>query len=330
MNWLRRNPVFYTALGLLVLAVLVGMWRVSELKERLADLKVEYARKSDQYERFLAREPAPTEANLEALDRNYARLHKAFSRLRAHLNLSTFDPELFFGEPPETATDAFFQIARYVEETRTLAADNQVECSPDKRFGFGAYANVGPKPGHIEPVSKQVKILSFAIPALLESGIAELVNVQRQPLESPDRDRAAASPTEGDHVQLPPLLGREQESFREIGFRVAFKGQSSSLRNFLNRLANATLPLVVREVEVENFRTEEIRANRRPALRDNPFSEPALDASALRAAQVPIISENESLFVVAFCFIEQIGEAPEPETEVADAPAAPKKEPDNA
>ena len=56
--------------------------------EELAVLKDQYNSKNRQAQLFFNRKPAPTKANLEALNRNYADLSAAFQTVQGTLNLN--------------------------------------------------------------------------------------------------------------------------------------------------------------------------------------------------------------------------------------------------
>ena len=86
--------------------------------EELAVLKDQYNSKNRQAQLFFNRKPAPTKANLEALNRNYADLSAAFQTVQGTLNLNTYDRDLFFGHAPGSHNEAFFMIAKYVDDAR--------------------------------------------------------------------------------------------------------------------------------------------------------------------------------------------------------------------
>ncbi len=288
-------------------AVVASMWMVSKNQQRIDELVLEYERKSGMIDGYLKSVPSPTKANLEELEANYAELYSVFQKASSALNLNTYDPDLFFGQSPPTRTDAFFEIARYAQEMRNLSENNGIVFDSETRFGFEEYVNVGPEPDRIEVVHKQVKIMNILLRSLLDSGISEFVAIQREPYEksgpSPRFTEYRSGPFLTDFQSCVP----DAEVFESQGFRLVFKGQSISLRNFLNRIVNSTLPFSINTVEVELI-DEEGQKMDRSAIIDNPFFNTELDSSLIEAAQVPIISENESLFVVTVEFISSAQE----------------------
>ena len=289
-------------------AVIASMWMVSKNQGRIDELVLEYERKSAMIDGYLTSIPSPTKANLERLEANYAELYDVFLKASSALNLNTYDPGLFFGSPPSTRTDAFFAIARYVQDMRNLSENNGIAYEAETRFGFEEYVNVGPSEDRIPDIHKQLRIMNILLRSLLDSGISGFVAIQREPEEEGD----PGSRSTGEYRSGPFLTDfkssvPKEGVFESKGFRLVFKGQSISLRNFLNRIVNSTLPFAINSVEVE-LTEEEGQKIERTSIVDNPFFNTDLDKSLIEAAQVPIISENESLFVVTVEFISTVQE----------------------
>ncbi len=138
-----------------MLAAVGGIWYTSRDAERLTALKSQYDSKNQQLQLFLKRVPAPTKANLEVLDENYELLASELDMARSALNLSSYNPDLFFGPSPADSNDAFFMIAKYVEDTRRLAVSSGIATVEGSRYGFSQYENVGPVSEAIPRVHKQ-------------------------------------------------------------------------------------------------------------------------------------------------------------------------------
>ncbi|MEM9159442.1 MAG: hypothetical protein AAGB46_10360 [Verrucomicrobiota bacterium] len=323
MELLKRNPLFFGALGLMLAVIIGGIWLTMHNRLKLTAVKTEYEANIRQLEHYLKRTIAPTRANLAALERNYEVLYKDFQKASAYLNLNTFNSDRFFGEAPGSRTEAFFAIASYVELARNLSANNEIAFAADSRFGFNAYSNKGPEEEDIERVHRQVKIMEWLIQAVTDSDIVELVRMQRG-REAPEqttrgrRIEKVDSDTFGDEFVVDAVNSLAIEGLIESEtFRVAFKGQSLSLRNFLNRVVNSTLPFVVRGVEVELSNKYDER-DLRGSVADNNLRGEDIDTEMLEAARVPIISENESLFVVTLEFLDMTAEIEAPRVELAE------------
>ena len=302
MEWLKRNPLFYTILCLMLATTLGGMWYASEDRERLKALKEQYETKDRQLQLFVKRSPAPTKANLDQLDRNRRELMESFSQAQTALNLNTYDRELFFGESPASHNDAFFMIAKYVEDARKLAIGSGVDAPDGYRYGFSEYENVGPSPDAIERVHRQAKIMEALLMALFDSGISEFVSIRRE-ASAPGDSR------NGGGTDVFEFAGErsvaDSKAFDSLAFQLEFKGQSISLRNFLNRVSSSSLPFAISEIEVRLERETGSEGNRASIL-ENPFAQPSELEDRMSAVRVPIIAENESFFVVTLEFIELV------------------------
>jgi len=309
MFWLKRNPYFYLSLGLLLAVAIGGMLYTSRDAERLDQLKEQYESKNKQLQLFLSRSPAPTKANLEILDRNYRQLLEEFRKSQSSLNLSTYDANLFFGDPPADSNDAFFMIAKYVEDARRLAVSSGVKTVEGSRYGFDQYENVGPSKEDIPRVHRQTKIMESLLQALFDSGITEFVSIKRE-ASRPDPSKPGKSKTGSEFFHLEGESSiRAASSFDSLAFRLEFKGQSLAMRGFLNRITGSSLPFAINEIEVQLERETSAGEGVRNSIIKNPFlSDENADFNA-SAVKVPIISENESLFFVTLEFIELVDDA---------------------
>jgi hypothetical protein len=84
-----------------------------------------------------------------------------------------------------------------------------------------------------------------------------------------------------------------------------FKGQSLSLRNFLNRVNSSSLPFSINEIEVRLDR-ETGSVEGRKAILENPFTRSSETESSMSAVRVPIIAENESFFIITLEFLDLV------------------------
>ncbi len=309
MHWFKRNPFFYSLLALLIAGVLGAMWMAARKRAVLVELQNQYEAKSQRLDRLIVRMPSPTKGNLSALEYNYSELYEAYDAVLTDLSLNTYDREQFFGRDPQSKTDAFFEIARYVEEARRMAANAGIAVEREERFGFSAYANVGPVDKDIAMVHRQVSVMRFLLRALFESEVNEFLNIQREdPNAVPVVSLGARNRNErqGDLFRLNPgdSLGT-QGVLSSMAFRVTFKSQSISMRNFINRLVDSSLPLVICSIDVSGGEFEEAEYDR-TQVAENPFANPDVGDQLIKAAQVPIISENESTFSVTIEFLDEV------------------------
>lgn len=313
MELVRKNPIFFTFVFILLGASLGGFWYLLRLSGELSALKSSYQTKASQYDRYIEARPSPTRSNLEAIDSNYSELFEVYERSMSILNLNTYDREAFFGRTPVSRADWSFELHKFKENARFAALSNSVGLPSEVEFGFANYSDGGPPIENREAVHQQIVIVSSLLETLFDSGIESFVAVQRG-VKPTDRKPIAAGRRpanslvgEGDFFVVEP-----GESIAEPGtidsmvFRLAFRGQSIALRGFLNRIANSPLPFVVRAVEA-GLSSESGEKKGLGALAENPFDKAFAEASA-----VPIISNNMSLFVVTVEFLQLSVEVEKP------------------
>lgn len=309
MSFFKQNPFFYSLLFILLGGCLVGLWYLAELRGELSLLKSSYETKASQYDRYLAARPSPTRSNLEAIEKNYRELYTVYEEAMRGLNLNTFDRAEFYGQSPVSRADWSFELHKFKENARYAALSNSVELPAVVDFGFEDYSNGGPPAEEREQVHQQIVITSWLLDTLFDSGIMSFVKVQRgiKPAANgtlamsrrpPNRlygdgDRFAVVP--GQSVSVPKTID-------SYVFRIVFRGQSFALREFLNRIANSSLPFVVRGIEAD-LSSEGGEKLGLDTLAETALSK-GVDKFANQAAGLPIISDNTSLFVVTVEFLQ--------------------------
>lgn len=321
MNFFRKNPVFYSLVFILAAACVGGLWYLSQLSGSLSSVKASYRTKSTQYDRYLEAKPSPTRSNLEAIEENYRELYAVYEELMRDLNLNTYDRESFFGETPSSRADWSFELHKFKENARYAALSNGIGLPQNVDFGIEDYSDGGPPPENMKEVHEEIVIMSSLLETLFDSGIRSFEKIQRG--QKPKRNRNANLPrrtgnrlaTEGDVFAV-----EEGQSVAVPGtidsyvFRLVFRGQSISLRTFLNEISNASLPYVIRGVEAD-LSSESGAKLGLETLADNPFLQRGEKFSNEEGA-LPIIADNTSLFAVTVEFLDLTVAIPEPETEL--------------
>lgn len=271
----------------------VWLWRDSRMQADRALTGLE--RKKQERAVLAAQTPALSEANEQAIGRDLAQTAKVLLNLRAALQPrdSPTPPVLL----PTKPSDVYFDIAAFVEKCRALAARARVAIKPDERFGFATHANEGAEADLLPAVFRQRRAAQLLVEALLEAHPHTLLGVQRErPLTAAQRARRntpgePAPPGAGQGADFFEL--EAQSSVRVPGrveseaFRLEFTGQTPALRTFLNSLATAPVPVIVRRVEVERLPTEL-----------SPGTAP------VAGAPVPLVAQNLSKFAVVVECVE--------------------------
>lgn len=339
MTWYRKNPLFASALTFcVVVAVGESAWifeRITASRSSAAKL----AQKRGELQAMSQLVPAPTREVAQAIAGDLAGAQRALATMQAALKgRGPAAERLRVAHRPRARTDAYFDLATFVEKTRELARKNAVDLRPDAaRFGFSAYANEGPELERIEPVFLQRQIVQYLAESLIEARPLAVIAVKREvPLTRAEREeravaaKAAADPAaaagstaadEGpDFFALDPRVSVRAPGFLDSSaFRFVFIGQTTVLRAFLNRLAAFELPVLVREVEVEPVSAEEAL---RHAASDEASPEPApvpasvvltldptptpVKKAVAGTAVAPIVAKPYSKFTVTVEYVELV------------------------
>lgn len=295
MTLYRKNPLFAVAL---TLCAVIALGELALTYER-------YAASRDAAKRLAQREldlqgmaelmPPPTREVATAIEQDLAKAQAALAAMQAELKgRGPAAERLHAAKVPAARTDAYFDLATFVERMRDIARKNEVEIRGDAaRFGFAAYANEGPMPEHIEPVFRQRQVAQYLVESLIEARPRAVFSVKRErTLSKAEREARAnalannepvpeleTGDTGPDYFVIDPrVTARVPNYIDTMPFRFVFTGQTAALRSFLNHLASFELPVLVREVEVEPATAEE--AASQLSAEDAAANEPAVPANA--------------------------------------------------
>lgn len=203
--------------------------------------------------------PAPSRENAARLEANLAAARRVLTQAAAKL---CADVGKDADEASSTPTDTFFELAAFVARLRQRAEEEGVVLSPGERFGFSAYAEEPPAAELVPRVLRQERYAEAMLQLLFEARPERLVSFQREIFSAATPGRPA---TIGAR-QVTPMLSRPAQDYftpdpqrtlqraglvESSAFRMVFTGGTRALRSFLNSVAAAPLPLVVRSVEIE-------------------------------------------------------------------------------
>jgi hypothetical protein len=289
MSYFRKNPLFAGVLTLCALAVLAELGLIYERWSTARATAAQVTQRTTELMAMREVAPTPTREVARTIEADLARAQQALAAMQAELKgHGPAAEKVRTAKVPAARTDAFFDLATFVERTREAARKNEVEVRPEAaRFGFAAYAHAGPEVERIEPVFRQRLIAQYLIESLFEAKPKALLSVKREPpltkKEREERDAALAAaaqngaPADGSAPADPaaePVLPEGPDFFLidphasarvpgyvdGMAFRLVFTGETAALRTLLNRLASFELPVLVREVEVEPATSEESSA----------------------------------------------------------------------
>ena len=333
VNLLRSHPVFSALMIIALVIINAEIWLVLTTQTQERGLAEEVPIRLAEIERLQRQKPAPNDENVRSVRDDFVQNAVVLSSMLRALNVAGPDELQYFQGEPTKSTDAYFDIAQFVERMQQLATDAGVSLRNDERFGFATYANVGPEPDFIRPVYRQRRIVEYLLRALFSARPRSLLSVQREvprPVAvsgaPPDRQSprpasdASAPPGNGDYFAIDSQVSaRTPEYVDTMPFRITFAGQTAALRGFMNALAAPEIPLVMRSVEVEPVPAEPERPGG-PGSRAGPPASlfgrtVATPAREALQGSVPIVSENDSRFTVTVELFEVKIRAPNLEQE---------------
>lgn len=348
MSWHRKNPRFALALAI---AAALALGECAWIYERYAtarNLAAKREQKRGELQALRELTPAPTREVATAIEAELSRAQTALATMQAGLKgQGPRVEQMHQARRPAARTDAFFDLATFVERTRELARKSGVDVRPEaSRFGFSTHANEGPETDRIEAVFMQRQVAQYLTEALIEARPKALVLVKRErPLTKLEREQRNAIAAPGadapppvevipdfsedgpDFFTINPRISVRRPGFVDsLAFRYVFVGQTAALRAFLNRLASLELPVLVREVEVEPASAEDAQtsgaheeANAEPApiaasivLTAEPAPATAARKPAAGNTAVPIVDKPLSKFTVTVEYVELVPPTPAP------------------
>lgn len=313
MALLKRNPIFTLLCAAALLAAFAGAYVAFSEFTQLKRMEKASAQQQRILHSLLAQQPSLTTANVEAANANVQQLNQAYQRLSQSL----------YGDAPIVGSTNGVQVMASIQEyisDFTYRAKNHVnvdgESAPvsiaqDLSFGFEAYAeqaSVPEQPTIIPLLDQQRQVLSYIMAQLLASDPLEIVSVKRRIYEGESlMDTKKLSGFKMPKVASAAVKGLIQT----IPLKVEFRGYTNSLRQFLNKLAEFELPILVRSIEVSRADQALKKTKAKPKATSleelfGSFGAAATPdkASAVKAEQKPIISENASNFILTLEYIQ--------------------------
>ncbi|MFH1497469.1 MAG: hypothetical protein ABII82_06550 [Verrucomicrobiota bacterium] len=328
MARLKSHPVFTLTVSLLLLVALGAGVLLYLTLGKVATAERDVRQKSQALSGYTQRNPFPSAENVEAAKADLARSEELLATMQAALKgRGEFAERVQTSVPPVGPTEAYFDIANFVESMRAAAESAGVAIPAGTRFGFQTHVSTGPERDLIPQVHRQRLVAEYLLTTLLEAAPQELVALQRNRPVAPGAAPVAqntsntrgagggntANSPESDFFAIDSRMTAAVPGFVETtAFKLSFIGYTGSLRGFLNEIATFKLPLVVRSVEVEpvanktdasNRRSQSSAANSLSALFGGAAATtetPAADAAK------PIVDQVRSKFTVTIEYINLV------------------------
>lgn len=292
----------------MVAVIAAAAWRLNKLLWFSADLRSRLAKERAALARLESgNSPALTELSVierELADANRVREELFHSFRGGGATLAGLDDVAV----PQGRTEAFFDLASFVERTREKVVRAGVAVSQREYFGFAEFEREGPEVELIAITFRQRLILERILDLLLQARPLRLIEVRRShssasaqssagQVGSARRDDGARPPGAGRaalELFSDPALAKQRipVAANTLEFRISFAGDTGSLRAFVNGLCDLRWPLVLQSVLVE------------------PESKPGVDRRTMSGAaqfadeRSVIVRRTVSKFTVALGFVE--------------------------
>ncbi len=331
MKKFKKNPIFFTILGALILAFVVMLAMNLLNFMSLASAEAEYSKVEKQYKRVQAKDPA--DASVKASLENIKEVDATLTTLLRELSPVSSD---IISEAPMKEGYLFVETLRgTINKLRADAAKNNILLNPNECFGYGSYyqKDATPPPNaSVEKLWTQSSVLSYIIGKLYASKIEavpmQIDLVQREVLpeeassvqeEKKNTSRFATKRTSTkrkattqDTFAIDSLVSaRVDGSINTVAFKFEFRSKTDVLRNFLNSLKDFDLMLVVRSVEVSAgmpIVVPEAEVNEGAAHsaddKAKPLSPEELALKQMDKTNLPVINDSISKFTVTIEYIE--------------------------
>lgn len=313
MGFIQQNKVFFLLLAVFLAAGLVGLFTSYQATQSRSQTVRQLSALEGRLQSLLAATPAPKPENLTRIE---ASLEEAQARLEDYLTRFSGSANL---EGRDDAVVVLPRIQGLIVDYRRDFEGQGIKIAVDEAFGFARYQEEVEPPAveAIPLLDKQLQILDPILKVLSLSGPERLIRVEREFVEGGDPNREGeggkTTPREDIFRLERSASARVPGLVQTLAFRVSFTGYTDALRKFLNGLGRLEMPILVREVEVSQYREKaELQEEAGNGGDASPFSrmfgggeaEAEVPKSTEIPIQTPIIENNLSEFTVILEFIE--------------------------
>jgi len=317
----KSSPLFYSALLLIGGVVLGETWLVYSQLSQVASVATKVETKRMELRAYTGLAPFPSRENLVALEADRQQVEKTRDEIRKSLSSkSEIANALATAAVPTSPTDAYFDIANYVERIRNSAKEAGVLLPTEDRLGFSDYKTTGPERELLAAVFKQRQFAEYLLKTLIAAKPHAIDSLLRERPLTPDQQRqiaeaiASGQPSpefsgtnSGDFFVIDPRTSAAVKDFVETkAFRLTFVGTTASLRQLLNELGRFELPVVVRSVEVEAMNGGGRPAKSSLSAAANPFGASTVVESNPVDSVKPLVEQVDSRFEVTVEFVSLI------------------------
>jgi len=260
MNWFKQNPFYAALLIITILACGGAGFFLFQAKGKYDAVSADYDTEARSLLRLQAQKPFPSAENQEKLEAqldDYTANAMALRDQLASRNLEV--PVLTPGEFQQMLLDA-------VNELKAKADNGRVQLPAEFFLGFLEFRDTLPENEITPQLTVQLKAIDQIAQLLVDTNVASLTGIQRDPVEAelppapepeptPKKSRRQARDEEEEEVAEPIATDRSP-MIRPYGFEIGFTCEHAAFQSILNEITQMEAFYVVRAVSVRNERPQ--------------------------------------------------------------------------
>jgi hypothetical protein len=164
----------------------------------------------------------------------------------------SFDLEFLKVQRPKNEVDFYFLLMTYTNFLTNYAKESAVNIPSNTAFGFEPYAqkDVIPDRNHIDALYKQSKIIAKLLILLFDSNVygMDLHSLSRESVDGDSKAQKSGDSTGTlDRNKATAIRKNDLKSYL---FSLEFSCHTNALRNYINRLQEYGLPVIVRALTI--------------------------------------------------------------------------------
>ena len=332
MNYIKKHPLFFAVVALLLAAFVGGAAYEAVLLGDLSKAEKAYNKAASAFK--AAQNEDPSVESVEKSKQNINYIQGKLDKLVKSLSPASSD---IIKPAPMKEGFAFVEALRGMVDSWTAEAKSKdIYLNENENFGFKKYYVAGSNPPRDEAVPelwKQASVLGYImhqlidsktenVPMKINSVMREVIPVEISKEEAAadankrnTRSRRVRQRTQAstDTFKIDDIVSaRVDGSIDTLAYKITFTSQTDVLRNFLNKLKDFNIMLVVRSVEVKLGGPVTDEAASVDSFEQEQKAQDE-GAKGKDAAKEPIITDNLSEFTVVIEYVEMAKDEPTPE-----------------
>ena len=312
MELVKKHILFFSGISVCTIALIIGLVFSVIASLDLSKESKSFNRIEKKLNRTLIASPSPVNENVTASDLNVLKLSEKLQVIRE---------ELERGEEVKASVDGVrvaAGIQQYISKYTALAKSHETKYGPapieipqDFAFGFDRFKLESKVPEDQEEIAmldKQRDILDFLIGELYATHPKAILSVKRQSAKKGVNNDFGEYYGDSSIFEIgSSVTSKVEGAIDTIPFEISFSGKTNTLRDFLNRLVEFKLPIVVRSINVSRPNETIKRKLYAEADEELQYLTPE-DLEKLKEEEKrdPIVTENTSEFILTLEYIEII------------------------